>query len=208
MKSAKSEIEGALRAFEEAAIEWAAKAYGQPLVDAAVVALQAGLDTPALRVLAGAPARFADEEASELAPEVFEELGLDISEKRSEEAFVALARLRAERFLASGTSPRALASKITSLCIDSDYPTELMDFYSLNEWYFVIEDGAIDGDTSSLDREVKLAAERLAAGEPSPGRRVGDPYMAEVPSKEALGNRLKRWLQFKYVPSTGLGDES
>ena len=208
MKSAKSEIEEALCAYEEAAIEWAATAYGKPLVDAAVVALQDGLDTPALRVLAGAQARFADEEASELAPEVFEELGLNIPEKRSEEAYIALGRLKAECFLTSGTSPRALASEITSLCIDADYPAELMDFYSLNEWYFVIEDGAIDGDTSSLDREVKLAAERLAAGEPSPGRRVGDPYMAEVPSREALGNSLKRWLQFKYVPSTGLGDES
>ena len=172
-------------------------AYGLPLVDAAVRALADGLATPALRVLAGAQARFADEEAGELAPEVFEQLGLDIAEKRSEKAFIALARLRAKQYLDSGTSPRALAGEITSLCIDAGYPGELMDFYSLNEWYFVIEDGAIEGDTSSLDREVHLAAERFVAGEPSPGPRAGYPSMTAVPSEKPLGDRLKRWLQFK-----------
>ena len=129
----------ALENFRDAGFEWATTAYGKPLVEAAVVALQAGLDTPSLVLLAGAAARFADEEASELAPEVFEELGLDIPLKHSGQAFIAFGRLKAEQFLAAGTSPRGLASEITSLCISSAYENELMDFYSLNEYYLLIE---------------------------------------------------------------------
>ncbi|NOX28870.1 MAG: hypothetical protein GXP35_02280, partial [Actinobacteria bacterium] len=55
---------GAAHRFEDAAVEWAGTGYGKPLVDAAVAALMEGLDTPLLRQLAGAPARFADEDAS------------------------------------------------------------------------------------------------------------------------------------------------
>lgn len=71
-----SEAREALEALVEAGTLWAATGHGQPLVDAAVVALTAGLDSPSLRVLAGAPKRFADEEASGLAPDVSAELAL------------------------------------------------------------------------------------------------------------------------------------
>lgn len=74
----------ALEALVDAGTSWAATGHGQPLVDAAALALSAGLDSPSLRVLAGAPKRFADEEATDLAPDVFAELGLEMEEKFSE----------------------------------------------------------------------------------------------------------------------------
>ena len=49
-------------------------------------ALAAGIDSPTLRVLAGAPRFAADEEATELAPFVFEELGLHVHERLSSAA--------------------------------------------------------------------------------------------------------------------------
>lgn len=70
----------ALLALKEAAIAWAT-GYGRPLVDAAADVLAAGVDSPNLRMLAGAAARFADEEAAEYGPATFEELDLDIAEK-------------------------------------------------------------------------------------------------------------------------------
>lgn len=85
----------ALLALKEAAIAWAATGYGRPLVDAAADALAAGVDSPNLRMLAGAAARFADEEAAEYGPATFEELDLDIAEKHSQGAYHALARLKA-----------------------------------------------------------------------------------------------------------------
>ena len=57
-----------LDALAEAGVTWAAGGRGQPLVDAAAEALAAGVDSPTLRVLAGAPRATADEEATELAP--------------------------------------------------------------------------------------------------------------------------------------------
>ncbi len=56
----------ALARFREEAIEWAVGGRGQEIVDAAAMALAEGLDSPSLRVLAGAPHSTADEEAAEL----------------------------------------------------------------------------------------------------------------------------------------------
>jgi hypothetical protein len=103
-------------AFRRAALSWAAGGRGKPLVDAAANALAEGLDSPSLRMLAGATAVAADEEADEWAARTFAELGLDIHARFSSEAIVAFARLRAWEFLRSrGTiseeSPRALAAE-------------------------------------------------------------------------------------------------
>lgn len=44
--------------FTEAAVDWAGGGPGHVIVDAAAAALAEGLDSPSLRVLAGAPSRF------------------------------------------------------------------------------------------------------------------------------------------------------
>jgi len=187
----------ALARFEEAAIEWAGSGYGKPLVEAAVRALTVGLDTPTLRILAGAPAKFADEEASECAEDVFDELGLLVPQKLTDDALVALAKLKAKRFLASGDSPARLADEISALHTQAGYRSELSDLATLAEWYVITDSGLVQGDNSALDDEVRIEAGRLVAGLPSRGRRVGDPYMAEVLNKKPLGDRLTGWLRFK-----------
>jgi hypothetical protein len=56
----------AIPAFYCALLDWSAGARGQTIVDAAASALAEGLDTPALRYLAGATRAAADTEAGEL----------------------------------------------------------------------------------------------------------------------------------------------
>ena len=64
--------------FDRAAIEWPGGARGQDLVDATALALAEGLDSPTLRVLAGAPRASADDEVTDLAPTAFDELHLRV----------------------------------------------------------------------------------------------------------------------------------
>lgn len=95
-----------------AAIEWAAGGRGQALVDAAADALVAGLDSPSLRLLAGATRRTADEEASEFGPDAFRELDIAVHERNSSAAIVDAARLAAQDFVTCGGSPRDLAARM------------------------------------------------------------------------------------------------
>lgn len=189
---------GAASRFEEAAIEWAGTGYGKRLVDAAVAALMEGLDTPTLRVLAGAPERFADEEAAECAVDLFDELDLSVPEKHSSDAYVALAKLKARRLLDGEGSPRQLAADLYMLFVASDYRPELSEFGGLDDWYMMLDDRLIEGTSSVVDEAVGESAERLADGLPSRGRRLGDPYMASVSDHDtSLRARVKGWLGFK-----------
>lgn len=189
---------GAAGRFEEAAIEWAGTGYGKRLVDAAVAALMEGLDTPTLRVLAGAPERFTDEEAAECAVDLFDELELSIPEKHSSDAYVALAKLKARRLLDGEGSPRQLAADLYMLFVNSDYRPELSEFGGLDDWYMMLDGRVIEGTSSVVDVAVRESAERLVAGLPSRGRRLGDPYMASVPDHDTpLRERVKGWLGFK-----------
>ncbi len=185
---------GAVRRFEEAAIEWAGTGYGKPLVDAAVAALMEGLDTRSLRVLAGAPARFADEEASDIAVDVFDELGLTVAEKHSEDAYVALARLEAQRFLDNGGSARALAVELWKLYQNSNYREELAEFSGLDDWYVMLDDRVIQGDQATVDDAVRESARRLIDGEPSRGSRLGDAFMGGVEVEKP-----SRWVRINKV---------
>ena len=118
-------------------------------------------------------------------------------EKLSSDAFVALAKLKAKRFLLSDGSPSNLAGTVSALHVESGYRSELNDLAMLAEWYAITEMKLVGGDASALDDEVRRSAERLAAGMPSQGRRLGDPYMAAIPDKKPLGERLKVWLRFR-----------
>ncbi len=82
-------LKAALGQLEHEAVRWAAGGDAAPLVDAAALALAAGLDTPSLRMLAGAPLAAANDEALDLAPRVFSELGLDIHARLSTAAVEA-----------------------------------------------------------------------------------------------------------------------
>lgn len=131
------------------------------MVDAAAQALADGLDSPTLRVLAGAPRRAADEEASELAAQVFEELGLPIAARLSSKAIIEGARQRARRFLDGEDSAGALARDLSRMYVAAGYPNDLVDFAGLDEWYALIEYGIIDGRVEDIDTATRAAAQQL-----------------------------------------------
>lgn len=188
-------LDSALDAFKDAALMWAGTGYGKPLVDAAVDALSAGLDSPTLRVLAGAPARFADEEATEYAPDTFDELGLAVPEKHSEEAYLELAKLRARKFLEGEWSARRLAVELWRLSVNSGYRAELADFSGLYDWYVMLDDRVIQGDSATVDAAVRESAQRLVEGLPGQGSRLGGAFMGhqyEPEKKVSFVHRIKR----------------
>lgn len=145
-----------------AAIEWAGGARGQVLVDAAAEALAEGLDSPTLRILAGAPRAAADEEATELAPAVFEELGLQIEQRLSPEAMVEAARLIAIDLLAGRWIPREATAALYRMYVASGYANELADFSGFDDYYDMLRDGIVAGSVASLDEDVMRAARSLA----------------------------------------------
>ena len=149
-----------------AAIEWAGGARGQVLVDAAAEALADGLDSPTLRILAGAPRAAADEEAVELAPAVFEELSLQIEQRLSPAAIVEAARLIALDLLAGHWTPREATAALYRMPIASGHPDELADFSGFDDYYDMLRDGIVTGSVATLDEDVMRAARSLAAGEP------------------------------------------
>lgn len=151
-------------ALAEAAVSWAAGGRGQPLVDAAAEALAAGVDSPTLRQLAGAPRAVADEEARELAPTVFEELGLAIQERLSPEAFVAGARQLARQFLTQRLRPRDLARDLYAMYVAAGYPGELANWSGIDDYYDMLENGVIAGRIEDADDAVIEEARVLAEG--------------------------------------------
>lgn len=155
----------ALSAFYCALIEWAAGARGQMIVDAAAVALVDGLDSPALRYLAGATRTAADSDAGEWAPQAAAELGLAIPERLSAEAYVRVARLYAARFLSDPTDPRGFAALGYRLYVAAGYQAELLAFSGLDDWYDMLATGVIAGDSREVDDATRQAAEELAAGQ-------------------------------------------
>ena len=153
-----SKESAALADLERAAIEWAATSQGQALVDACVDALVAGLDSPTLRVLAGAPAISANDEATDLGPRVFEELDLTISDEQSDEAYLQLARTKAQELLNGHGTERQLTTDLYTLYRKSQFRLALAEFSGLDDWYHQIEDGVLKDNPSTVADAVVLAA--------------------------------------------------
>ena len=184
MDSPKQELDQVLRDFEEAAIEWAATGYGKRLVEAAVEALSLGLDTPSLVLLAGSAERFADEEAAQYAPDAFDELGLDIPGKHTDDAYVELAKLEALRFLKGRGSARQLAADLYMLLAQSGHREELAGFSNLDDWYSLHDEGYAQGPVSTIDMAVKEAAQELVSGRFSERKTLGDLLKRPDPGEE------------------------
>lgn len=164
MSDESAEERSAVKALLDAGTVWAATGFGQPLVDAAAAALAVGIDSPTLRVLAGALARFADEEATEFASETFAELGIPLPVKFSEEAYVALARLKARQFLDGEMSARQLANELWGLYSACDYSPALSAAAGLGDWYSLLDDGVIPSSEAAAEAQVRECAEELASG--------------------------------------------
>lgn len=167
----------ALSSFYCAALEWAAGGRGQAIVDAAANALVDGLDTPALRFLAGATHSAADSEALEWAPQAAAELGLAIPERLSTDAYIRASRLYASRFLADRADPRSFAQTGYRLYVAAGYPAELAVFSGLDDWYDMLTTGVIAGDVRDADEATVSAAEELAAGQLANAVPLGDHFV-------------------------------
>ena len=193
--SAMTEDSEALARFREEAIEWAVGGRGQEIVDAAAMALAEGLDSPSLRVLAGAPHSTADEEASELAPLAFRELGLDVKQRLSPEAFVDGARQEAQRLLDGVITERELARRLAPFCVSAGYPRELSTWIGLDDYYDLIESGVINASPSVLDKDVLAAAEDLVnhrQGRPATIASILQASATESPPRKSWLSRILR----------------
>jgi hypothetical protein len=170
--------------FARAAVEWAGGARGQILVDAAALALAEGLDSPTLRVLAGAPRASADEEATELAPTVFEELGLHVQPRLSAGAIVEAARLVASDLVRCHGTPRSSTSVLCRMYVAADYPAELADFSGFDDWYDMLDRGIVSGSVAEVDAAVVAAAKRLAAHEAAAPFSIAGPFLGRPPGED------------------------
>lgn len=151
----------ALSRFYDAAIDWAIGGRGQQIVDAAAQALAEGLDSPNLRMLAGVPHKFADDEASHFAPLAFQEVGLEVSERLSPGAYVDSARREAGLLLAGVISERELAGRLSAFGSAAAYSPELATWIGFDDYYELFDDGVINPPVSALDEAVRSAAEDL-----------------------------------------------
>lgn len=172
----------ALENLREAAISWAAGGRGQLIVDAAATALAADVDSPTLRMLAGAPHTSADEEASDLAPQAFRELQLDISERLSPEAYLEAARQQARSFLAGEMSARELTGYLAGFYMAAGYPTDLQTWIGLDDYYEMLRDGVIGGSVLEIDSAVDEAAQDLVHHRSSEPVSIGSLFVAAAPN--------------------------
>jgi hypothetical protein len=175
-----------LSRFREAAIDWAAGGRGQPIVDAAAQALADGLDSPTLRVLASAPRASADDEAWGLAPDVFEELGLEIPERMSDAAYIAGAVLVGRRFLDGQGTAREVAKRLYAMFVSAGYPRELADFSGLDDMYDMLDTGVIAGSVEDVDRSTVDGVQRLC----STGALDERPEIAELVRRSFLAGEV------------------
>ncbi|MET9291080.1 hypothetical protein [Streptomyces sp. NPDC003077] len=129
------------------------------IVDAACDALVAGLDSPALRMLAACTRSEADYEVPELLPRALGELGLTFHPLASEAGREAAARAVAARLVAGELPPRELASRIHEL-FGHTLPLAKR-LAELDDEYDLLEYG--DRTAEEVDAEVTAEAHRLAA---------------------------------------------
>jgi hypothetical protein len=152
--------------FHREALAWAAGGRGKPLVDAAAEALAVGLDSPSLRMLAGATKATSDEEADQWAAKTFQELGLAVADRFSAEAVIAFARMRAWEFLqARGSvyeeSPRSLAAEFYGYYVRSDYAAELATWSGIDDEFVMLGEGVFWGSPDDIMPDLIAELEQL-----------------------------------------------
>lgn len=136
------------RAIEDAAVEWA------------VLALTAGIDTPNVRMLASF-----DHPANWFEVESYFRAALaeaDVPWLDREEALHAVARDTAADILSGEVDPQRGAARIARIAIDLDYPSDLMDFYVLED-DLCIQYGPDRVNLDVWEAEARRAAERLVS---------------------------------------------
>ncbi|MCG7202685.1 hypothetical protein [Streptomyces arenae] len=127
------------------------------VVTCACDALVAGLDSPALRMLAACTRAEADYDVPDLLPQVLDELGLTFHPVGSLAGQEAVARALAARMLAGEMTPRELAFRIHQRFGHELPLTEQLA--SLDDEYDVLAYG--DRTVAQVDADVRAEALRL-----------------------------------------------
>ncbi|CAL9376750.1 hypothetical protein [Streptomyces sp. enrichment culture] len=129
------------------------------VVTAACDALVAGLDSPALRILAACTRAEADHDVPDLLPPALGELGLTFCTVGSPAAREAAVRALALQMLAGELTPREPASRIHRRFGHELPPAERLA--ELDDEYDLLELGHGDGTPGQLDADVRAEALRL-----------------------------------------------
>ncbi|MFJ4467255.1 hypothetical protein ACIP2X_06985 [Streptomyces sp. NPDC089424] len=153
-----SPTEAATADLQDLAVLWSTgEAQAHDVVEAACAALVAGLDSPALRILAGYTRAEAAYEVPDLLPVALDELGLVFYPRDSEAGREAAVRALAHQMLAGRLTPRELA-----LRIHQRYGHQLPlaeRLAMLDDEYDIVGYG--DTTLAQLDAEVIAEAQRL-----------------------------------------------
>ncbi|MFD3538443.1 hypothetical protein ACFWUQ_02950 [Streptomyces sp. NPDC058662] len=159
-----SPIEAAADDLQDLAALWSiGEARAHDVVEAACAALVAGLDSPALRILAGYTRAEAQYELPDLLPVVLDELGLTFYPRDGEAGPEAAVRAFAHQLLAGKVTPRELALRIHQRFGHQLPLAERLA--ELDDECDSIEYG--DRTLVQLDAEVTVEARRLVYGPPS-----------------------------------------
>lgn len=158
-----SPIETATDDLQNLAVLWSiGEARAHDVVEGACAALVVGLDSPALRILAGYTRAEAENEVPDLLPAVLAELGLVFYRRDSEAGREAAVRALAHQMLAGRLTPRELALRIHQ---QFGHRLPLAErLAELDDEYDILEYG--DRTSPQLDAEVTAEAQRLASRQP------------------------------------------
>ncbi|GAB2713258.1 hypothetical protein [Kitasatospora kifunensis] len=155
-----SSTESAAHELQDRAVLWSiGEIRADDVVDAACDALVAGLDSPALRVLAACTRAEADYEVPEILPSALGELGLAFYPLGSIAGREAAARALAGRMLADELTPRDLAFRIHQR-FGHELPLAER-LAELDDEYDMLDFGG-GRALSEVDAEVTTEARRLA----------------------------------------------
>ncbi|MEU9736473.1 hypothetical protein [Streptomyces sp. NPDC048002] len=127
------------------------------VVTSACDALVAGLDSPALRILAACTRAEADYDVHDLLPPALDELGLTFHPAGSPAGQEAAARALAARMLAGELTPRELAFRIHQRF--GHEPPLAAQLANLDDEYDILEYG--DRTPAQVDADVLAEARRL-----------------------------------------------
>ncbi|MGW1467214.1 hypothetical protein ACWCPT_23080 [Streptomyces sp. NPDC002308] len=179
--------ESVARELQDHAVLWRmGESRATHVVTAACDALVAGLDSPALRILAACTRAEADYDVPDLLPPALDELGLTFHPAGSVAGQEAAARALAARMLAGELTPRELAFRIHQR-FGHELPLA-EQLANLDDDYDVLEYG--DRTQEQVDADVTTEALRLAQHPWCPSRTHGCPVADRMAGDAALTCRV------------------
>lgn len=147
---------------EAIGLRQAGKGISEEIVDAAVSALVAGADSPALRELAGVQMRFAAADAPPLVPAVVRELGLLPTDP--ERALEHRTRDLLERCAAApSVTPRETLGRVDALLEREPWSGDVAALRYAHEEYGLLDEGILPQTEAQIDAQVRTRVTALIA---------------------------------------------